>query len=197
MRRARGELGQWEWIKEGKEEFCPQEKWKWNESVEYLKRKFGVPELLADGTAEDDAGSTQTRRWAARHLGKSFLNFSNTESNDEPCVWQLLVYTHFAFILLLGFWMAPPLSLLIQFNFNSFLTFLPHTVCFFFLNWLQRMGLFNSPTHCRRATKSSGLNQGFKPTRQTESIFELLLFCLLCEASFFQWLRLLFSWISC
>lgn len=31
-----------------------QEKWKWNESLEYLKRKFGDSELLADGTTEED-----------------------------------------------------------------------------------------------------------------------------------------------
>lgn len=31
-----------------------QEKWKWNDSLEYLKRKFGLSELLADGTTEVD-----------------------------------------------------------------------------------------------------------------------------------------------
>lgn len=55
-----------EWMKAGKEEFLSdQEKWKWNESVEYLKRKFGLLELLADRTT----GRGHTLLW---DVGESF-----------------------------------------------------------------------------------------------------------------------------
>lgn len=69
-----------------------QEKWKWNESLRYLKRKFGFPELQADRTTEKGRCSNMLVSW------RTFLNLTVDHLYFVSLLFlQLLLYFHFAF----------------------------------------------------------------------------------------------------